>query len=111
MGDYLGFISDKNHIVGLNLNSKELIGLPDSICNLTQLRVLYLRWNKLETLPENIGNLTSLRELYLASNQILSLPESIRQLKKLEVLIVRNNPLSEDDLTKLKNLLPDTDIL
>jgi Leucine-rich repeat (LRR) protein len=58
----------------LDLSSKGLVELPDSIGHLTHLRQLILAQNELVTLPEFIGELTELERLDLTGNQLKELP-------------------------------------
>jgi len=117
IGDYLGFISHDNHIIGLNLNSQELITLPESICNLSHLKVLSLKWNKLEELPQSFGNLKALEELILDGtwstnndaplyNELISFPDSFCELKNLKILKCEENGLRSlpDNFGQLTNL-------
>ncbi len=90
----------------LNLSDRDLVGLPDSIGQLTDLRRLSLRRNDLSALPETIGQLSHLEELDLRGNQLTTLPESIGQLSDLEVLELGENKLIElpNSIGQLENL-------
>jgi len=94
----------------LNLRSKNLTQLPESIGKLTKLEKLYLNYNKLTDLPESFGNLTNLKELNLSGNNYLSdLPESFGNLTNLKELNLSGNylsglPESIGLLTNLKEL-------
>ncbi|MGK7926074.1 MAG: leucine-rich repeat domain-containing protein, partial [Spirulina sp.] len=48
----------------------QLVTLPESLGNLTQLQTLFLQNNQLVTLPESFGNLTQLQTLSLHNNQL-----------------------------------------
>jgi hypothetical protein len=113
--DRLGFISDNKHVISLNLSSQELITVPDSICGLSHLRFLSLKWNELESLPQNIGDLKNLEELDLDGtwssdkplyNNITSFPDSICELSNLKILRCKENGLKSlpDDIGRLRNL-------
>jgi len=120
VGNYLGFVSENNHIIGLNLFNEELITLPEGICNLSHLKVLHVLWNKLEELPENFGNLTALEELDIdgtwstndnkpLGNEISQLPESFCELKNLKIFNCEANgllslPDNFGQLTSLRKL-------
>ena len=69
--------------------------LPDSIGQLTNLRLLNLSYTKLAALPESIGELSELNTLYLGYSQITSLPGSVGKLRKLQVLYLQGTKLTE----------------
>ena len=94
----------------LRLNNNNLESLPDWIGNLTNLKSLRLGGNGLKSLPESIGNLTNLEYLDLSNNNLETLPDSIGNLKNLKELDVRYNYFF-NDLERLEELLPNTDIL
>jgi internalin A len=71
---------------GLDLSGLGLTELPREIGELTNLRILYLRRNKISRLPTEIGNLTQLSELSLAANPIKELPAEFWRLKSLKRL-------------------------
>ena len=81
------------------------------ICNLTSLKELDLHYNKLEEVPGSIGKLTNLEKLNLKSNKLTSLPESIDNLTSLKELNLSSNELSDDEKRKVKELLPNTEII
>jgi internalin A len=90
-------------------NKAEQEELPESISNLTRLKVLNLQYLKLEKLPEFIGNLTKLKELNLEQSTLKELPESFGKLTKLTSLNLKNTqlkklPESFGNLTKLTSL-------
>jgi Leucine-rich repeat (LRR) protein len=96
-------IGDLVNLKKLCLKSNQLTTLPESIGELINLRLLDLADNQLKTLPESIGNLTNLKNLCLGNNQLSSLPKSILNIKK----SVGTNVSSYE----INNLLADTEIL
>jgi Leucine-rich repeat (LRR) protein len=91
----------------LNLKNNKLESLPPEIGKLANLRYLFLDNNKLKTLPKEIGNMKNLRLLFISDNQLESLPEEIGQLENLEELWVESNqikniPKSIGNCKKLK---------
>ncbi|WP_205632821.1 leucine-rich repeat domain-containing protein [Chlorobaculum limnaeum] len=54
-------------------DSERLTELPESLGQLTQLRLLNLRENQLTSLPESLGKLTKLQSLDLSTNRLTSL--------------------------------------
>ncbi|MEI8301230.1 MAG: leucine-rich repeat domain-containing protein, partial [Chlamydiota bacterium] len=91
--DVFGY-PELSHIAELFLYDNQLTALPDSISQLTALRVLTLKNNQLTTLPESIGQLTALQILGLEGNQLTTLPESIGQLTALRILSLEGNQLT-----------------
>jgi Leucine-rich repeat (LRR) protein len=94
----------------LRLENNRISSLPETIGQLSSLRVLKLSNNRLTRLPESIGELTTLKYLSLRENQLTGLPESIGGLTKLEALVLGKNSLSEVpstlcQLTSLKTLM------
>jgi hypothetical protein len=85
--------TDLKKLLYLNLNNTQLTLLPDSLGQLSDLRVLSLRNNQLTSLQASIGELKTLQRLRLNHNQLTSLPESIGLLNNLEMLDLRENQL------------------
>ena len=97
----------KEQITLLDLSRKGLTRLPDDIFDgFTNLKKLYLYYNRLTKLPESIGNLTNLEILWLEHNYLTKLPESIGNLTNLEALRLSYNKLTElpDSIGNLTNL-------
>ena len=96
------------HIIKLNLCSKGLNYLPESIGQLKLLQTLDLRNNNLTELPESIGKLEFLEELILHDNSLRSVPESIGNLKNLGLLHLDNNDLTTlpETICNLKTWAP-----
>ena len=92
----------------LDLSSKGITELPESIGKLQSLLRLNLNYNNLTNLPESIGNLQNLQGLYLNNNHLTSLPETIGDLQNLQSLSLRNDlaslPVSIGDLQSLRSL-------
>ncbi len=87
---------------GCNLNKP----LPDSFCNLTNLKELAVNFENVEkSLPENFGNLENLEKFDPGSN-LSYLPTSFGKLKNLKSLTLRNTMFSEIPLvlTELSNI-------
>lgn len=111
----------------------ELKELPKEMCELTQLTQILIMNNKIESISPDIVKLTSLKKLDLTGNQLKTLPVEIGQLENLETLKLSNNPLesipveignctklsslvikdtklSEADIQKIQELLPNCKI-
>ena len=61
----------------INLSRKGLTEIPDEVFENTDVRVLRLYGNNIDSIPERIGELVNLERLYLGKNDIKSLPKSI----------------------------------
>ncbi len=85
---------------GAKINS-----VPVAIGKLKNLKTLYLTDQNLSTLPKEIAQLTKLEELSLAGNQFKTLPSCVYELvklKKLKELILFDNPLTKEEIKKIK---------
>jgi len=98
--------TENNRIVCLDASEIGLTYIPKGICNLKNLKELWLYENQIKTLPKNIGNLDNLEELYLWGNQIKTLPKNIGNLKKLRTLNLNDNQIKTipENIRNLKNL-------
>ena len=87
---------------GCNLNKP----LPDSFCNLINLKELYINFENVEkSLPENFGNLENLEKFDPGSN-LSYLPTSFGKLNNLKSLTLRNTMFTEFPLllTEIQNI-------
>lgn len=92
-----------------NLLEGSLIG---EIRQMSQLNQLDASYNKMTGVPAEIGQLSNLEVLNLSYNQITAFPNEIGNLQNnLKSLNVTGNKLSSDQITKLKSLLPKTDVI
>jgi Leucine-rich repeat (LRR) protein len=82
-----------------------------NIWKLRNLNSLYLIENQLSSLPKEIGQLENLKELDLSFNQLTNLPVKIGQLRNLKSLNLSANQLTETEQQKIKNLLPNCEIV
>ncbi len=105
--DKIGYRSEEESVVDLNLNFKELPALPESLGDLEMLQTLFLHKNQLKSLPESIGNLKLLTLLALSENKLKVLPESFGKLFSLKELWLNLNRLVElpASFTNLKPLV------
>ncbi|ENO71805.1 leucine rich repeat protein [Leptospira interrogans serovar Valbuzzi str. Valbuzzi] len=97
-------------LVILNINTNQLDTLPKEIGQLKNLQMLDLSHNQFTALPREIGQLQSLTELYLQYNQLVTLPDEIIQLQNLRKLTLYENPISQQELNKIRKLLPNCQI-
>lgn len=90
-----GISIQNNRVTAISLNSKGLTSaLPNSLNNLTELKLLGLNHNNITTLPDSITNWTKLQSLSFSSNNISNLPSDIGLLSNLQLLDASNNNLS-----------------
>ena len=99
-------IGQLSNLQSLYLDNNQLTGLPDVIGQLSNLQWLYLDNNQLTGLPDVIGQLSNLQSLYLMNNQLTGLPDVIGQLSNLQSLHLSDNELTElpDVIGQLSNL-------
>ncbi len=90
----------------LDLCNLGLEELPESICEIRQLKKLYLWDNELKELPESIGELPQLTEINLSRNKMSRVPECIKNLTRLNSLYLTRNNIKNlpEYIGLLKNL-------
>lgn len=95
----------------LALSDCSLEYLPAWIGDLTNLTFLSIAGNRVKVLPASFGNLTQLECCYLIENGLQTLPDSIQYLKKLKFFYIKKkNNISREELSRIKALLPHTNI-
>jgi len=97
------------HLEELTLSGCSMEAIPESILNLSRLKLINFRYNKIETLPNFIGRLSNLIYLDLSINKIQKIPKSIGCLKKLKIIWLYDNeietlPEEIGELTLLEDL-------
>lgn len=85
--------------------------LQEALKNPLQVCYLDLSRQNLTELPEEILRFINLRSLYLNFNKITTLPEEIRNLKNLTLIDLTGNPITNNEVEKIRKLLPDADIV
>ncbi len=73
----------EHNITSIDLSENMLTELPETIGNLTYLKLINISGNNLTKLPETIGNLANLVSLHLIDNHLTELPETIGNLTNL----------------------------
>lgn len=100
------------NIEELILDFNELQSLPETICQLKNLKVLSCANNQLVSIPTNLTKCRQLTTLRINNNQIRCLPQSLGVLQSLQTLAISENyfstiPTSIHQLTQLKTLTLD----
>lgn len=83
-------------LIVLDVSSNNMTFICDEICQLSKLRTLVAKNNKLnnESFPKDFGQLKSLEVLNISGNEIDTFPPQLTELDKLEVLHFGRNRLS-----------------
>ncbi len=90
----------------LFIKNNNLKALPVGIGAWRKLKALVLADNELSELPKNVGMLAKLEVLDLSNNNITKLPNSIGKLANLKAIKLVGNPISQEELFRIKTLLP-----
>ncbi|POS87837.1 hypothetical protein EPUL_000744 [Erysiphe pulchra] len=92
------------NLVTLNLKQNELTGLSDELSELSQLQILNVSENQLESLPFNAISSLPLTELIASKNKLTDvlIPDSIDVLPYLQILDVTCNSLTSISLSNIK---------
>ena len=93
-----------NQLRILDLFYNDLHDLPEEVCELPQLKELYLKSNNITQLPFNIGKLQQLEILDISFTKIHQFPSSFFQLYNLKQLVARN--LNHDVIDLIRKKLP-----
>lgn len=101
----------KSGITGVILSNNKLTSLPAEISRLTDLTALVVDHNQLASLPASIAGLTKLEMLDLGDNTFSTLPGELSSLKQLKVIVLKGNPLTVDQIDKIKKDLPNTQVV
>ncbi|MEM9448390.1 MAG: leucine-rich repeat domain-containing protein, partial [Cyanobacteria bacterium P01_E01_bin.6] len=90
----------------LDLSRLELLSIPTSIGQLSNLTWLDLSQNQLSTVPKELGQLSNLTWLDLSHNQLSTVPKELGQLSNLTRLDLSHNQLTTvpKELGQLSNL-------
>ncbi|MBD1810989.1 leucine-rich repeat domain-containing protein [Microcoleus vaginatus DQ-U2] len=84
----------------------QLTQFPDSVLQLTNLKILSLADNQITEIPDAIGQLSNLTQLVLGSTQITKISEALGQLSNLTQLHLSDNKITKipEALGQLSNL-------
>ncbi|NHJ49050.1 MAG: leucine-rich repeat domain-containing protein, partial [Asgard group archaeon] len=102
----IGIKAKDNKVVGLGLFKQGLTELPKSVCDLLDLELLWIRYNKMSVLPESISQLSKLEKINCVGNPLTTLPESIGKLKNLTHIYCVLTEITElpDSICDLPNI-------
>ncbi len=105
-------IGQLTEIEELYLDYNMLTGaLPAEIRQMTKLKKLSASNNNLTGIPAEIGQLQELEEVDFSNNNLDTFPNEIGNLKNLKVLNIKGNKYSQDAVSKLRAILPSTNII
>jgi Leucine-rich repeat (LRR) protein len=92
-------------IYAINLPNNQITDVPESIGELP-LTILYLQGNQITEIPKSIGNLANLHTLHLNNNNLVKFPPMILNLPLLEVLHLDSNDIKSipENINVLSNL-------
>lgn len=94
------------------INFRQFVkSIPESIGKFNKMRELGLFNNNLDNLPAGIGMLTSLKNFYVDINPIKTLGQPVNSLISLDTLGVAKTNISEAELKRINQLLPNCKIL
>ncbi len=93
---------DKERVIFLSINHKQLTEIPEAIKSFPNLKELDLSSNKIKKIPNWLGNLKTLEVLDISHNEISKIPESLSNLESLIELDLKDNPINKADETKLR---------
>ncbi len=85
--------------------------IPKQIKQFKNLKLLSVLNNNVTGLPPEVGNLASLQTLYVDINPIQTLLPMVGKLKHLEKLGVGKTNIGESEITQIKQLLPNCEVL
>jgi Leucine-rich repeat (LRR) protein len=84
-------------LIVLDISSNNMTFISDEICQLSKLRTLIMKNNKLrcDSFPKDFGSLRTLEVVNVSGNQIETFPPQFTELEKLQVLHFGGNHINE----------------
>jgi hypothetical protein len=104
-------ISSLQSLQELSLYQNNIDTLPQSISKLRKLIAVNLASNNLTEFPDQLMIMKNIKWLCLSDNDIKSIPSAIKNMKQLKTLIIRGNPITKDDVEKLRAGMPKVKII
>ncbi len=108
--DIKEMVDNREDVCGLDVSGQALLRLTRAISLAKGLMLLNASNSGLIELPDWIGTMTELRQIDVSDNKLTTLPEELGFLVKLRVLDVRGNPLPQEEIEKIRKLLPQADV-
>jgi Leucine-rich repeat (LRR) protein len=84
--------------------------IPEQVGTFKKLNTLSLFNNKLNRLPASVGSMASLDSFFVDQNPIATLEPAIANLKNLKKLGITRTSITEEEVIKIKSLLPNCQI-
>ncbi|MBI5647525.1 MAG: hypothetical protein HY962_11390 [Ignavibacteriae bacterium] len=100
------FIGDLQSVLRMAFRNNTIDTIAPEIGKLKNLIELGVSSNNLNYLPDEICNMEGLGVLTLSDNHLTVLPDSIHKLKRLWLLDVNNNPISRQEIERIRKALP-----
>ena len=100
------FIGDLQSVLKMAFWYNAIDTIAPEIGKLKNLLELSVSYNNLSYLPEEICNMEGLGVLSVHHNNLIVLPDSIHKLKKLWFLKINNNPISREEIERIRKALP-----
>jgi len=104
-------IMDFHRLEYLDLSENKLKELPNDLSDLINLKVLRLKGNKIKTMTDNLAELKNLKILDISNNSLKVIPNSLMTMTNLDILDLRGNKLKFEEVKKVLQNLPKTQIL
>ena len=104
--------ANPDKVLYLDLSLQKIKIFPEEILSFKNLKRLDLPYNYWPSIPDGIGSLSNLEVLDLSGNYYLNyLPKSLGDLPLLKELHLKDHRLASGELEKVKQLLPDCEII
>jgi Leucine-rich repeat (LRR) protein len=85
--------------------------LPKAVSQFQHLTTLGIFNNQLASLPFQVSDLKELKVLYIDNNPVVTVFPEINQLNNLETLGIINTYVPEPEISKIKQLLPNCNVV